>query len=161
MKEKEWENNSEKERNNFDAFNQIDGVFKEKNTSNKPLLFLLECLVKKGFCDKHNQADVPRFYKYARIGADVWSSSIMSNSHKPSHDTMLKIVIALKFDEKEARELMSYWGDGFSMASPRDNLILATIQCGYNNAEDVYDIIEYYRENARNGKKDYPQLYRE
>jgi hypothetical protein len=84
-----------------------------------------------------------------------------SGTHRPSKETLLKIVIGLRLNEDEARDLLSLEGNGFRSNDKRDNVLLACMECGYYEIEEVYEILEEYGGVVVNGKRLFQNIYRD
>jgi len=121
--------------------------------------YVLNKLYERGFRLKNGEADWVRFYKHARIEPDVWST-FCSGTHAPSKETLLKIIIGLRLNETEAREFLALAGSGFRSDDRRDRVILACMDCGYYDAEDVYMILEEYGGTLVHGKRLFKNIYR-
>ena len=108
--------------------------------------FVLNLLPKRGFARKDGKPSVSRFYKYAQISRDVWSTFVL-NTHTPSKPTLFKIIIGLNMTEQEAREFLALAGSGFDLQEMTDRLILACLNSGITDPDVVSDILEWYKEN--------------
>lgn len=138
---------------------EIDDAIRRRGRKQSAVDYVLQMLPERGFRLANGDADWVRFYKYARIEADVWST-FSSGAHQPSKETLLKIIIGLRLNEEEACELLSLAGNGFRGDDKRDNVILACMECGYYKVEDVYEILEEYGGVVVNGKRLFPNIYK-
>ena len=122
--------------------------------------YVLRMLPERGFALSDGQPDCVRFYHYACINPDVWST-FLSGAHTPSTVTLMKLVVALGLDEHQAREFLALSGAGFNLKDPCHRVLLACIECGYRDPESVCEILEFYEGvYARKGKP-FKNIYRE
>ena len=122
--------------------------------------YVLRMLPERGFALPDGQPDCVRFYHYACINPDVWST-FLSGTHAPSTVTLMKLVVALGLDEPQAREFLALSGAGFNLKDPCHRVLLACIECGYRDPESVCEILEFYEGvYARKGKP-FKNIYRE
>lgn len=140
------------------SLTMIEEAIKQRNNDIKPMQFLEKRFIKQGFMKKSGVIDYPKFYRYARINPDVWST-FSNGSHAPSKETLLKIIIALKMIESEAKEFLSLCGSGFAAEDYRDTVILACIDCEYYEIEDVYEILEFYGGEMIRKKRRFHNIY--
>lgn len=138
---------------------EIDDAIRRHGQKQSAVDYVFRLLPERGFRLTNGEADWVRFYKYARIEADVWST-FSSGTHRPSKETLLKIIIGLRLNEDEANELLSLEGSGFRSNDKRDNVLLACMECGYYEIEDVYEILEEYGGVAVSGKRLFQNIYR-
>ena len=138
---------------------EIDDAIRRHGQRQSAVDYVFRLLPEHGFRLTNGEADWVRFYKYARIEADVWST-FSSGAHQPSKETLLKIIIGLRLNEEEACELLSLAGNGFRGDDKRDNVILACMECGYYEVEDVYEILEEYGGVIVNGKRLFQNIYK-
>jgi len=137
---------------------EIDERLRQRTVGYTPADYVLRQLPLRGFRTKDGEADWVRFYKYARIEPGVWST-FSSGLHAPSKETLLKIVVALRLNEREAGDLLA--AAGHSLHDFRDQVILACMDCGYYEIEDVYDILEEYGGQIINGRRRFKNIYKE
>ena len=126
--------------NNLDAY--LDDMDKGRTQPD----FVNEMLPKKGFVRPDGQLNSVKFYTHARISPDVWST-FSSRKHKPREDTMLKIVIGLSMSKAEAEEFLALGGVAFNESDNTHKIILACIHNHIYDPDEVYDILEYYKEH--------------
>ena len=138
---------------------EIDDAIRRRGRKQSAVDYVFHMLPERGFRLANGEADWVRFYKYARIEADVWST-FSSGAHRPSKETLLKIIVGLRLSEDEACELLSLEGNGFRSDDKRDNVLLACMECGYYEIEDVYEILEEYGGVVVNGKRLFQNIYR-
>lgn len=107
------------------------------------------------FVKKNGALDEAGFYAYARIDKSTWSG-MRWNLRKPSKETLLKLVFALRLTESEAHELMKRGSNSLNEADPRDLIVLALLDIGCYDIEDVYDVLEEY---GTNGAHPFKNIY--
>jgi hypothetical protein len=147
--------------NNFkiaEGYTNLQNAIDSRINSRRAIDFVEERLIKTGYVKKNGMPDFARFYKYACINSDVWST-FSTGSHVPSKETLLKIIIGLRLNEVEAKEFLMLAGSGFNHSDYRDIVILACIDCGYYEIEDVYDILEKYGSMMVCGKRRFTNIY--
>lgn len=137
---------------------ELENAISNRENGKKAIEYVVEKLIQMGYTKKNGKPDFGRFYKYACINPDVWST-FSSGSHAPSKETLLKIIIGLRLNEIEAREFLMLAGSGFNLNDYRDVVILACMDCGYYEIEDVYDILERYGSMTMNGKRRFANIY--
>lgn len=120
--------------------------------------YVLKLLPQRGFAYPDGQPYCSKFYKYARIAPDVWSS-FLGNKHQSSPQTLLKIALALHMSDIETLEFLSLAGSGFDRKNPVHTIVRACIECGYYEPDLVYSIIEFYRPSYEKNGKSYRNIY--
>lgn len=141
-----------------ERYGELQDAIDNRINSRKAIDFVEDKLIKTGWVKKNGRPDFARFYKYACINPDVWST-FSSGSHVPSKETLLKIIIGLRLDEAEAKEFLMLAGSSFNPGDYRDVVILACMDCGYYEIEDVYDILEKYGSMIVCGKRRFANIY--
>lgn len=96
------------------------------------------------FFFKNGSVNDAAFYKYACIDKSTWSD-LKYGLIIPKKKTMLKLAIALRLNEKEAVDLMSRGSNSFDPKDIRDQIILSLIDLKCYEIEDVYEVLEEYR----------------
>lgn len=107
------------------------------------------------FVKKSGALDEAGFYAYARIDKSTWSS-LRWNLRSPSKETLLKLVFALRLTEAEANVLMKRGSNSLNESDPRDRVVLALLDIGCYEIEDVYDVLEEY---GTNGVQPFKNIY--
>lgn len=107
------------------------------------------------FVKKNGALDEAGFYAYARIDKSTWSG-LRWNLRNPSKETLLKLVFALRLTEAEANELMKRGSNSLNESDPRDLVVLALLDIGCYDIEDVYDVLEEY---GTNGAHPFKNIY--
>lgn len=115
----------------------------------------LRRLDNKNFYKKNGELNEAAFCRYAMIDKSTWSS-LRYNLIVPKKKTLLKLVIALKLNEKEAEDLLHRGSNSFDMKDLRDQVILALIDIQCYNIEDVYEVLEEYRNH---GTQSFENIY--
>lgn len=82
------------------------------------------------------------FYKYARIEKTTFSN-LRRPSHRPSRETVFKLIIALQADYPTAQLLMQKASFAFG-DEKRDQIIVYCVEEGVYDVETVYDILEAF-----------------
>lgn len=137
------------------------------------LAFLDTHLRKRGYVrDKGKNAGeihYARFRDEADITQSVWSRYETGTQTRTDHDTLLKIILALRLNAAEAQHYLSLAGSGFAVATDMvDRIILSYIMCDYLGDTDtiaivgrVKFILDFYSDQEVSaGKKALRSLYR-
>ena len=138
----------------------LEETMKRRIQSGTASDYVLRMLPERGFTLPDGQPDCVRFYHYACINPDVWST-FLSGTHAPSSATLMKLVVALALDEEQARQFLALSGAGFNMKDPCHCVLLACIECGYRDPESVCEILEYYEDVYARKSKPFKNIYRE
>ncbi|MCI7813053.1 MAG: hypothetical protein SO016_08515 [Lachnospiraceae bacterium] len=107
------------------------------------------------FVKKNGKLDEAGFYTYAMIDKNTWSN-IRWNKTVPKKETLLKLIIALKLNRREADELMNKASNSLTDSDPRDRIIMALIDIQCYEIEEVYEILEEYGKDAEHP---FPNIY--
>ena len=99
------------------------------------------------FVKKSGKLDEAGFYAYARIDKTTWSN-LRWGLRVPSKETLLKLVFALRLTEEEANILMAKGHDSLDETDPRDRIVLALLDIGCYDIEEVYEVLEEYGTNG-------------
>jgi hypothetical protein len=142
----------------IEGYAELQNAIDNRINSRKTIDFVEDKLIKTGYIKKNGKPDFAKFYKYACINPDVWST-FSSGTHVPSKETLLKIIIGLRLDETEAKEFLMLAGSSFNPSDYRDVVILACMDCDYYEIEDVYDILEKYGSMMICGKRRFANIY--
>ena len=110
---------------------------------NMAMEFVQQRLRQMGYI-KGKRTDYPSFYREARINADVWSN-FRSGTVASSKPTLLKIVIALRLNEDEARHFLSLAGKAYNAMEMTDRIIFACIDLGIYDPDTICEILVYYK----------------
>ena len=94
------------------------------------------------FKKKNGSLNEAAFCGYARIDDSTWSD-IKNGKTMPQKKTLLKLVIALRLDEEEARKLMG--PASFNPIEMQDQVILACIRLGIYDVDQMTDILFEYQ----------------
>ncbi len=100
--------------------------------------------------DKKGELNGAGFCAYAQIDDSSWSN-IKWGTGNIKKETLLKIIVALKLSEQDAKIIMEQGSSGFSDSDFRDQLMLALINCKEWREMDyivVYEIMERYRNDG-------------
>lgn len=100
--------------------------------------------------DKKGELNKAKFCRYSDVD-DSTMYNICWNIKKPSKETLLKLIVALKLNEKDAIDLMEKGSNAFFENDFRDQLMLALINCKeWEKMDyiDVYDIMEKFRNDG-------------
>ena len=96
------------------------------------------------FYFKNGEVNDAAFYRYACIDKSTWSD-LKHSLIVPKKKTLLKLVIALRLNEREAVDLMRRGSNSFDPKDMRDQIILSLIDLSCYEIEDVYEVLEEYR----------------
>lgn len=119
------------------------------------ILHYIKRLNNPDFFSKLGNIKEAAFYEYALIDKSTWSS-IKYNTIIPSKKTLLKLVIALRLNETEAKDLLRKGSNSFDLKDMRDQVILALIDIKCYDITDVYEVLEEYRNK---GPKKFDNIY--
>ena len=144
---------------NDEIKNRLDRVLdKESNQKETASAFAIRLLPERGFSHQNGKPNYEKFYNYAWINPDVWND-FSKNRRKSSEDTLLKIVMALKMTESEARTFLSLAGLSFAPSNPIHELLLICIQLRYYDPSLVCEILDFYISAKPEKFKGYHNIY--
>ena len=123
---------------------KIDEYLNEFKTAKTQPEYVCEKMPGKGFVYDDGQLNFVKFYNHARINPDVWHTFI-TQKHKPSEDTMFKIVFALQLDEEDADYFLSLGGCAFEQSNPLHKYVLACINTKIYDPDEVYEVLDFYK----------------
>lgn len=101
------------------------------------------------FFFKNGNVNAAAFYRYACIDKSTWTD-LCYGLALMKKKTILKLIIALRLNEDEAKDFMLRASNGFDPKDIRDQIILALIDLKCYEIEDVYEVLEEYRKKGHN-----------
>ncbi len=110
------------------------------------------------FLRKNGEINEAAFYKYARIEKSNWSRIRLGEAF-PRKETLLKLVIALHLNEKDASTLLSKASCSFNDTDLRDMVILACLDIRCYDIETIYEILEEYADNGPDRPRRFKNIY--
>lgn len=126
-------------------------------------------LLERGYVRKNGTVNYTLFQNEADITQSVWSRYQTSVQNRTDHDTLLKIILGLRLNEKDARYYLSLTGSGFAVATDMvDRIVLSYIMLNYLEDENTVDIVntvmfllDYYsKQEVKAGRKPLRLLYK-
>lgn len=123
---------------------KIEEYVKGLETAPTQQEFVCEKMRIRGYVYEDGQLNFVRFYTYAQISPDVWHTFI-TGKHRPSEDTMFKIMIALQLDEDDAEYFLSLNGAAFNQSNSLHKYILACINTKIFDPDEVYEVLKIYK----------------
>lgn len=127
----------------------------DANPEESLYVFLCKQLRKQHFVKKSDLLDEAGFYTYAQISSNTWSNIRWGNG-TPSKETLLKLIIALKMDEDDVKELMRLGHNELKLSDPRDRVILALMDI---RCFDIYTVYEVLEEYGQHGAQRFRNIY--
>lgn len=137
----------------------------ERITPEKTFFDVLDdWLLKKGYGKENGSIDYASFYKHARITKTTWSNlrvwSADATGNMPKKETLLKIVIGLRLNPREADQLMEKASNRMNYNDLRDRVIMACMYRNIYDPEDVYEVLEYFAAGDKK-KRRFKNIYGE
>ena len=146
----------------------VNDKLKRISKSRKDLAMVEEHMRLRGYVREDGSLDYPRFQLDGDIGQSVWSRYETGSQNRSSHDTLLKIILALKLNESEARTFLTYAGSGFAITDKVDLIVLSYIMTDYlgdDKAEDIVATVSfllnfYSEQEVKAGRSPLRTLYK-
>ena len=135
-----------------------------ESTIYEDVIYYIKRLGDVRFLRKSGELKEAAFYQYAHIDKSTWSG-LKWNQLTPSKKTVLKLILALKLSEEEARALLDKAHHSFALSDDQedyaqDKLILALINLDRKKFDlDVDQIIEVLYYYQHNGTKPFDSIY--
>lgn len=129
-------------------------TMEQEKTLYELVITYIQRLKDQRFLFKNGNVNGTAFARYACIDKSTWNDLCWGQALM-SKKTLLKLVVALRLNEDEANDLMRRGSNSFDPKDIRDQIILALIDLRCYEIEDVYDVLEDYREKGHSFKNIY------